>query len=596
MTHPSTPARISNLKALSKGMAGIVVLVGVAVMAGWIYDTQILKSILPVWASMKVNTALCIIASGVALWLLQDARAGRAMPRACAWAVVAIGAMTLGEYVFGWDLGIDELLFKDAPISAATTRPGRMAPNTAICFLLIGGALLLLDRETARGRRPAQALALASSLVAMLSLIGYAYGAEYVTPFTRYAKMGAHTAFCFALLSGGILFARPDRGVMAVFVSDSIGGSMARWLLPAAAAMMVVLGWLRIAGEHAGYYKSEFGLSMLTSASITILGALIWRSARSIDRADAKRRIAEESLRKARDELEVRVQQRTADIANQNREMLLAAKSLATFADEIVGATTELATTAIETAAEVRETTATVEEVKHASQISSEQAQVVSEQAQKAAESSRSGTRAVGETIEGMKDIREQMGVVSGSIMNLSEQSQLIGVIISTVEDLAAQSKILAVNASIEAAKAGDEGRGFTVVAQEVRSLSQQSRKATAQVRGILNDIQKAMASAVLATEQAGKTVDAGVVQSTAASEAIKALGAGVAESVKAAAQIAATSQQQFVGMDQVAAAMESIKLASLHAVTSTQQAEDATHQLHELGQKLKQLAEHSNM
>ena len=97
MTHPSTPARISKLKALSKGMAGIVVLVGVAVMAGWIYDIQILKSILPVWASMKVNTALCIIASGVALWLLQDARAGRAMPRACAWAVVAIGVMTLGE-------------------------------------------------------------------------------------------------------------------------------------------------------------------------------------------------------------------------------------------------------------------------------------------------------------------------------------------------------------------------------------------------------------------------------------------------------------------------------------------------------------------
>ena len=570
MTPPSNSALISKLIAAAKGMAGIVVLVGVAVLAGWFSNDFAPESVLPAWASVNVNAALCMIAAGVALWLRSDEMAGRALGCAFAWAVVGISA---------WSS------FKEW-----------MAPDTAVSFLLIGAALLLLDRETARRSRPAQWLALVSSFIAMLALIGHAYGAEYPPALIRHATMGILAAFCIALLSAGVLFARPDRGVMRVLVSDSIGGIMARWLLPTAIAMMVVLGWLRIAGEHAGYYQSEFGLAMLTSVSIAILGALVWRSARSIDRADARRRIAEESLRKARDELEVRVQQRTADIVNQNREILLAAKSLATFADKIVVATTELATTAIETAAEVRETTATVAEVKHASQISSEQAQVVSEQAQRAAESSRAGTVAVGETIEGMKGIGAQMGEVAESIMKLSEQSQMIGGIISTVEDLAAQSKVLAVNASIEAAKAGDEGRGFTVVAQEVRSLSEQSRKATMQVRGILNDIQEAMASAVLATELAGKTVDAGVIQSTAASEAIKELGAGVAESVKAAAQIAATSQQQFAGMDQVAAAMESIKLASTHAVTSTREAEDAAQQLHELGQKLQHLAGQSKV
>ena len=176
--------------------------------------------------------------------------------------------------------------------------------------------------------------------------------------------------------------------------------------------------------------------------------------------------------------------------------------------------------------------------------------------------------------------------------MKLTEQSQTIGEIIATVNDLAEQSNLLAVNAAIEAAKAGEQGKGFAVVAQEVRSLAEQSKEATAQVRTILNDIQKATNTAVLATEQGNKAVEEGVRQSKDAGESIRLMGMSIEESAQAAVQIAASSQEQLTGMDQVAQAMGDIKLASEQNATGMKQVESAVQNLHELGQKLKHLVE----
>ncbi len=194
--------------------------------------------------------------------------------------------------------------------------------------------------------------------------------------------------------------------------------------------------------------------------------------------------------------------------------------------------------------------------------------------------------------MQGMNRIREQMETIAESIVNLSEQGQAIGEIIATVNDLAEQSNLLAVNAAIEAAKAGEHGKGFAVVAHEVRSLAVQSKEATAQVRTILNDIQKATNAAVMATEQGSKAVEAGERQSGEAGEAIRLLADSIADSADASTQIAASSHQQTVGMEQVAQAMENIKQASTLSVTSTRQAEQSAQNLHELGQKLKGLVE----
>ena len=265
---------------------------------------------------------------------------------------------------------------------------------------------------------------------------------------------------------------------------------------------------------------------------------------------------------------------------------------LAASTGEILASTSQVASSAAETASAVNETTATVEEVKQTTDLSVQKARYVADSSQKSLDVSRQGKKAVEDAVEKMSRIREQMETIAESIVHLSEQSQAIGEIIATVNDLAEQSNLLAVNAAIEAAKAGEHGKGFAVVAQEVKNLAEQSKQATAQVRTILNDIQKATNAAVMATEQGSKAVEAGEKQSFDAGESIRMLADSIAESANAAAQIAASSQQQMVGMDQVALAMENIREASNLSVTGTRQAEQSAQTLNELGQRLKGLVD----
>ena len=284
--------------------------------------------------------------------------------------------------------------------------------------------------------------------------------------------------------------------------------------------------------------------------------------------------------------------QMIANLREAMRQINEGVNVLASSASEITASTAQVASGSAETASAVSETTATVEEVKQTAQVSAQKAKYVQESAQKTAQISQSGRKSMEDSLEAMRRIQEQMESIAESIVRLSEQSQAIGEIIATVNDLAEQSNLLAVNAAIEAARAGEQGKGFAVVAQEVKSLAEQSKQATAQVRTILGDIQKATSGAVMATEQGTKSVEAGVKLSGGVSESIRLLGESVAEAAQAATQIAASAQQQLVGMDQVALAMQSINQASAQNVASTKQAESAAQSLHGLGQKLKQLVE----
>jgi len=282
----------------------------------------------------------------------------------------------------------------------------------------------------------------------------------------------------------------------------------------------------------------------------------------------------------------------SANLRAQITGMVEGATVLGSAASEIVASTSQLASGASESAAAVSQTTTTVEEIRQTAQLASQKARAVSETAQRAVQVSGTGRKSADDASAGMERIRTQMEAIAQSMMRLSDQTQAIGQIIATVEDLSAQSNLLAVNAAIEAAKAGEQGKGFGVVAQEVRSLADQSRGATDRVRAILLDIQKATTAAVMATEQGNKAVEAGSRQAEIAGESIQSLSGSVAEAAQAATQIAASSQQQLVGMDQVASAMDSIKQASTQNVASARQLESAARNLSQLGQRLKQLAE----
>jgi PAS domain S-box-containing protein len=273
-----------------------------------------------------------------------------------------------------------------------------------------------------------------------------------------------------------------------------------------------------------------------------------------------------------------------------NRQVQEAANVLATSVGEILALTTQLASVSTETAASVNETISTVEEVKQTALLSSQKSRSVSETAQRAVSVALQGNAAVNSTVEGINHIKGLMESVAQSILQLSEQTQAIGEIITAVSDLAQQSNLLAVNAAIEASKAGEHGKGFAVVAQEIKSLADQSKQATGQVRAILSDIQKATGASVLAAEQVSKAVDVGVRQAAESGGSISKLSESISESAQTATQIAASSQQQLVGMDQIALAMENIKMAAQQNVEGTKQAEQAAQNLNELGLKLKEM------
>lgn len=282
----------------------------------------------------------------------------------------------------------------------------------------------------------------------------------------------------------------------------------------------------------------------------------------------------------------------STDLRTQARGMVEAVAVLSAAASEIVASSSQLAASASQSAAAVSETTSTVEEVRHTAQLASQKARVVSDTSQRAQQVANDGRRSTQDVETGMTRIRSQMDNIAAGMMRLSERNQAVGQVIAAVEDLATQSNMLAVNAAIEAAKAGDHGKGFSVVAQEVKNLAEQSRQATHQVRAILGDIQKATAAAVMATEEGAKVVDAGARQAESAGNSVQSLGISVDEAAQAALQIAASSQQQLVGMDQVAGAMDSIMQASTQNVASASQLEATARNIDELGQRLKQMVD----
>lgn len=175
---------------------------------------------------------------------------------------------------------------------------------------------------------------------------------------------------------------------------------------------------------------------------------------------------------------------------------------LAAASTEISASISQVTSSVAQTATSVQETSATVEEVKKTAEVSSEQAHAVVENVQQVESVTHQGRQAVNHVVDSMDRIKRQMERMAEHIVYLSEQGQTIGEIITTVKDLAEQSNLLAVNASIEAAKAGEQGKGFAVLAQEIRSLAEQSREATLHIREALTRIQKATGDAVMATEQ----------------------------------------------------------------------------------------------
>jgi|GEM_PF-6412094 len=193
---------------------------------------------------------------------------------------------------------------------------------------------------------------------------------------------------------------------------------------------------------------------------------------------------------------------------------------------------------------------------------------------------SEEGQTAIQQAIEGMESIRAHVSIIATSIVQLAQLAQRIDPIISAVSEIATQSNLLALNASIEAARAGTHGRGFAVVADEVRTLSAQSTESARQVRAILGEIQAAIKQSMKATEDGLSGVDEGVQRTHQADAAMILLAANVGRAQQGVNQTYDIMRQQTERLDSISMAMERLSRLAANRETNTRVLEDATHAL----------------
>lgn len=274
-------------------------------------------------------------------------------------------------------------------------------------------------------------------------------------------------------------------------------------------------------------------------------------------------------------------------VAKASKQMNNSAAVIASSASQIAASVEEQERTTSQQAASVNETTTTMEQLSTSSRQSAEQAEAAAAGARQALTLADGGTRAVERTLAGMATLREKVGAIADQILRLSEQTNQIGNISNLVSDLANQTNMLALNAAVEAVRAGEHGKGFAVVSSEIRKLADQSRQSADKINALVADIQNAINSTVMATDEGTKTVETGVRIADETAEAFN----GVADAVNNVAlnnqQISLNIQQQATAVQQVVEAMNNLNSAAKETATGITQIKVGTQQLNHAAKEL---------
>ena len=294
----SDPRLALRFRSFSRAASLAVAFLGGVALLGWILGVGVMKSLVPGTVTMKPNTALCFVVIGLALWALvpRYTRPGiRTAARVAAAAVGALALVVLSQYVFGWNLGVDELLFDDPPDAVGTSHGGRMAPGAALALALVAAALLVFDR---RGRRyrPSSVLAAVVGIMGLAALLSYTSGIAIVYRVSDLTQMAVPTAVALTVLALAIAFARPEHGVVHLLASRTTAGHTARRLLPAVIVIPPLLGLLRLEGQRLDLYDTRVGTWLLVLAIVSLAVPLAYLLVRSLQREETGRRDAAAAL------------------------------------------------------------------------------------------------------------------------------------------------------------------------------------------------------------------------------------------------------------------------------------------------------------
>jgi twitching motility protein PilJ len=236
-----------------------------------------------------------------------------------------------------------------------------------------------------------------------------------------------------------------------------------------------------------------------------------------------------------------------------------AANDVSTSANQILNASETMATGATQQDHEITNTSSAVEELTVSMKQVSNNAEASAEAARRALDAAEQGNRSVRDTLEGMQRIRSSVQATAKKIKSLGDRSLEISEIINVINDITEQTNLLALNAAIEAARAGEAGRGFAVVADEVRKLAEHSRTATKDIAALIKAIQAETNEAVVVMEEGTREVEVGAKLADQAGKALEAISAVVRQSAELVQEISLASKQQVRGTEGVANAMQII-------------------------------------
>jgi methyl-accepting chemotaxis protein len=235
----------------------------------------------------------------------------------------------------------------------------------------------------------------------------------------------------------------------------------------------------------------------------------------------------------------------------------------------------------------VNETTSTIEDLGAFTLQSAEQADNAAGGAKQALALAEGGTQTVGRTIEGISGLRDQVTAIANQIIRLSEQTGQISTVSELVADLANQTNMLALNAGVEAARAGDQGKGFAVVAGEIRKLADQSKKSADRINSLVNEVQAAINSTVMVTDEGTKKATVGIELAEETGDVFASIADSVNQVFLNTQQIAQSAKQQAVSVQQVVAAMNVINLGAKETAAGIVQVKDATNDLNKAAENL---------
>jgi PAS domain S-box-containing protein len=287
------------------------IFIGIAVILGWVFEIEILKSVIAGYATMKFNTAFCFIITGCILYLLNNENS-RVITTLLSFVLILLSTASFFQDIFNFNIGIDQLIFTDHDsIKKGIPNPGRMANITSLCFSLLGLSFLVIRSAN---KIIGQYILHMVSLFSFISIIGYVLNVPKFYQLSFLSAMAVHTAATLFLISitGSLL--NPTIGITRLFTGKTIGSTITRKLFPRMVIALLILSILRIKAHKLGLVDVEFGIALFATSFILVGLFLIWSTASSLDKTDLKRIAAEDSLRRMNEDLEKIVYQRTQEI------------------------------------------------------------------------------------------------------------------------------------------------------------------------------------------------------------------------------------------------------------------------------------------